>query len=44
MLQIITAFQTQAPPDGRYNETDSVGGVKRAIGITIAKNTQIINK
>jgi hypothetical protein len=44
MLQIIAVFQTQAPPAGLYNETDSVGRVKRAIGITIAKKTQIINK
>ncbi|WP_312080368.1 hypothetical protein, partial [Leclercia sp.] len=44
LLQIIAVFQTQAPSAGLYNETDSAGGVKRAIGITIVKNIQIINK
>lgn len=44
MLQIVTVFQAEVPWHGRYNESGSGGVLKGLIGITIAKNTQIINK
>ena len=43
MLQNMNDFAVQAPSGGRYNETASAGVVKRAIGITITKNKQLIN-
>ncbi|KKY90819.1 hypothetical protein OA46_01295 [Enterobacter cloacae] len=37
-------FKTKVACYGRYNETVSETGARWGIGITIAKNTQIINK
>ena len=43
MLPNVSIFQAECPSDGRYNERGDRGGVKMAIGITIAKNIQLIN-
>jgi hypothetical protein len=39
----MSTFQAESPYGGCYNERGSERGVKRAIGITIVKNIQIIN-
>ena len=43
MLLNMSTFQAESPFDGCYNERGNERGVKRAIGITIAENIQIIN-
>ena len=43
MLLNMSTFQAESPYGGCYNERGSERGVKRAIGITIVKNIQIIN-
>lgn len=43
VLQIMSRFQTEAARSGRYNERVPQHTAKGIIGITIAKNTQLVN-
>lgn len=43
MLLNVSIFRAESPSGGRYNERGYEEVGEMAIGITIAKNTQIIN-